>query len=53
MFRANNVGVNNVVYNDLFNILIKQNRVGDVVALFWERMWLRYHPVIYTINILV
>lgn len=51
--QCSNVGVNAVVYNDLFNILIKQNRVGDAVALFWELIRLQYRPVTYTVNILV
>ncbi|KAJ1392825.1 Tetratricopeptide-like helical domain superfamily [Sesbania bispinosa] len=51
--QCNNVGVNAVVYNDLFNILIKQNKVGDAVVLYRELIRLHYRPVTYTINILI
>ncbi|XP_061368506.1 pentatricopeptide repeat-containing protein At2g06000-like [Gastrolobium bilobum] len=52
-FQGNNVGVNAVVYNDLFNILIKQNRIGDALVLFGDLIRLRYRPAIHTINILI
>ncbi|RZC05340.1 pentatricopeptide repeat-containing protein At2g06000-like isoform X1 [Glycine soja] len=51
--QCNNVGVNAVVYNDLFNVLIRQNKVVDAVVLFRELIRLRYKPVTYTVNILI
>ncbi|KAL5189460.1 Pentatricopeptide repeat-containing protein [Glycine soja] len=51
--QCNNVGVNAVVYNDLFNVLIRQNKVVDAVVLFRELIRLRYKPVTYTVNILM
>ncbi|KAJ1424986.1 Tetratricopeptide-like helical domain superfamily [Sesbania bispinosa] len=51
--QCNNVTVNVVVYNELFNILIKQNKVGDAVVLYRELIRLHYRPVTYTINILI
>ncbi|KAK7328819.1 hypothetical protein VNO77_22943 [Canavalia gladiata] len=51
--QCNDVGVNAVVYNDLFNILIKQNRVGGAIVLFRELIRLQYRPVTYTVNILM
>ncbi|XP_027336304.1 pentatricopeptide repeat-containing protein At2g06000-like [Abrus precatorius] len=47
------VGVNVVVYNELFNILIKQNRVGDAIVLFRDLVRLQYRPVTHTVNILM
>lgn len=51
--QCSNVEVNAVVYNDLFNVLIKQNKVVDAVVLFRELIRLRYRPVTYTVNILM
>ncbi|CAJ2638196.1 unnamed protein product [Trifolium pratense] len=51
--QCNNVGVNAVVYNNLFNILIKQNKLRDTVEMFWELVRLKYRPVTYTINVLL
>ncbi|RDX79977.1 Pentatricopeptide repeat-containing protein, partial [Mucuna pruriens] len=52
-FQCNNFGVNAVVYNHLFNVLIRQNKVVDAVVLFRELVRLRYCPVTYTVNILM
>ncbi|KAK7251420.1 hypothetical protein RIF29_34602 [Crotalaria pallida] len=51
--QRNNVGVNAVVYNDLFNILIKQSKVREAVVLVRELLRLGYCPETYTINILM
>lgn len=48
-----NVGVNAVVYNDLFNVMIRQNKALDAVFLFRELIRLRYKPVTYTVNIIM
>ncbi|KAK7352193.1 hypothetical protein VNO80_17611 [Phaseolus coccineus] len=48
-----NVGVNAAVYNDLFNVLIRQNKALDAVFLFRELIRLQYKPVTFTVNILM
>ncbi|XP_057430321.1 pentatricopeptide repeat-containing protein At2g06000-like [Lotus japonicus] len=51
--QCNYVGVNDSLYHHLFDILIRQNKVGDAVVLFRELVMSRYCPKIHTVNLLM
>ncbi|KAI4335207.1 hypothetical protein L6164_013876 [Bauhinia variegata] len=51
--QCNKLKVNTLVYNGLFNLLVKHNKVDDAVHIFREHMGSHSHPDAFTFNILI
>ncbi|KAI9071850.1 hypothetical protein K1719_046190 [Acacia pycnantha] len=52
-FKSNKFEISAVVYNDLFNVLVKQKKVDQAVSLFREHRGSHFHPETCTFNILM
>ncbi|XP_028776995.1 pentatricopeptide repeat-containing protein At2g06000-like isoform X2 [Neltuma alba] len=52
-FKSSKFEISAVVYNDLFNVLVKQKKVDDAIALFREHMGSHFRPETCTFNILM